>query len=201
MKRIILIISVLIITGLSCYADCIMNSTEFYKAYLDIPLVKQAHQNSNEFTVAHKEYLMNESNPMDIRMAIVNAFQFDHEGDYYREFLDYLKNKTNSSSDEEVLQNASAERLVTLAYLKAMQDLDIEDEVMGLLNMAKQLPHEQTLSFCLPQVIMMTMWMDFNGQSDQIYPLVENVILNCPYQDMRPDAIGYYMEYMNYYKP
>ena len=92
MKRIFLLISVILISAAGCYADCIMNSTEFYKAYLDVPLVNKAHQNKNNFTNEHKKYLMNENNPLDIRMAIVNAFDWDHEGDYYRQFMDYLKN-------------------------------------------------------------------------------------------------------------
>lgn len=199
MKRILLTLSVVVMVGISCYADCILNSTEFYKAYLDIPLVNQAHQNKNNFTNEHKEYLMDENNPMDIRMAIVNAFDWDHDGDYYRQFMDYLKEKTNNSTDEDVIKNASSERLMTLAYLKAMKDLDIGEEVMKLVDLSSQQPHEPTVSYTLPYVIMVTQFFDFNDQREQIYPMVEQYILECPIQDMRPEAIGYYMEYMNYY--
>lgn len=199
MKRIFLLLTGILLSAAGCYADCIMNSTEFYKAYLDVLLVNRAHQNKNNFTNEHKEFLMNENNPLDVRMAIVNAFDWDHEGDYYRQFLDYLKEKTNSRSDEEVIQNASAERLLTLAYLKAMKELDIEEDVLRLLSMIQQMPHEQTVSYLLPYVIMVTQYLDFEGQRDQIYPMIEQFILECPNQDMRPEALGYYMEYMNYY--
>ena len=202
MKRIILLLSVIMFAAAGCYADCILNSTEFYRAYLDVPLVNSAHQNKNNFTAEHKAYLMNENNPMDIRMAIVNAFDWDHEGDYYRQFMDYLKEKTNSRSDEEVIQNASAERLVTLAYLKAMQELDVEEDedIPALLDMALQKPHDLTVSYLLPHIIIMTQILDFDGQRDKIFPMVERGILSNPNQDMRPEAIDYYMDYMNYYR-
>ena len=200
MKRIFLLLSGILLSVAGCYADCIMNSTEFYKAYLDVPLVNRAHQNKNNFTNEHKEYLMNENNPMDIRMAIVNAFDWDHEGDYYRQFMDYLKEKTDSRSDEEVIQNASAERLVTLAYLKAMKELDVEDDVVTLLDMALQKPHDLTVSYLLPHIIIMTQMLDFDDQRDKIFPMVERGILSNPNQDMRPEAIDYYMDYMNYYR-
>lgn len=199
MKRVFLLLTGILLSAAGCYADCIMNSTEFYKAYLDVLLVNKAHQNKNNFTNEHKEYLMNENNPLDVRMAVVNAFDWDHEGDYYRQFMDYLKEKTNSRSDEEVIQNASAERLLTLAYLKAMKELEIEDDVLQLLSMIQQMPHEQTVSYLLPYVIMVTQYFDFNDQREHIYPMVEQFILECPNQDMRPKAIDYYMDYMNYY--
>lgn len=200
MKRFFLLLSGILLSVAGCYADCIMNSTEFYKAYLDVPIVNRAHQNKNNFTNEHKEYLMNENNPMDIRMAIVNAFDWDHEGDYYRQFMDYLKEKTDSRSDEEVIQNASAERLVTLAYLKAMKELDVEDDVVTLLDMALQKPHDLTVSYLLPHIIIMTQMLDFDDQRDKIFPMVERGILSNPNQDMRPEAIDYYMDYMNYYR-
>ena len=200
MKRIFLLLTGFLLSAVGCYADCILNSTEFYKAYLDVPLVNKAHQNKNNFTLEHKEYLMHENNPLDIRMAIVNAFDWDHEGDYYRQFMDYLKEQTNSNSDADVIKNASAERLLTLAYLKAMKELEIEDDVLQLLSMIQQMPHEQTVSYLLPYVIMVTQYIDFDGRNEeQIYRLVDQVILKCPNQDMRPEAIGYYMDYMNYY--
>lgn len=200
MKRIFLIVTVLMMTGLMSFADCILNSTEFYKAYLDEPLVNAAHQNKYKFTDEHKKYLIDDNNPLAVRMAIINAFDWDHNGDYYGQLLDYLMRQSNSSSTDETLDKASAEQVMVLAYLKAMDDIDEEVLTVQLVDRAMNKPHKKSQSFMVPATLIKAQVMDYNGQSEKIFPMVQKNILQSPIRDMSQEAIGIIMEYMLYFK-
>ena len=72
MKKLILIFSLLILSIVPGFADSPLTSTDFYRAYLDVPIVKKAAENPNKLTKEMMEYLY-DKNPLDIRIALVNA--------------------------------------------------------------------------------------------------------------------------------
>lgn len=73
MKKFFLLFAMLIILASTIYADSPLTSTDFYRAYLDVPLVKKAAGSPGKLTKEMMEYLRNDNNPLDKRIALVNA--------------------------------------------------------------------------------------------------------------------------------
>ena len=61
----------MILSIVQAYADSPLTSTDFYKAYLDVPIVKKAADNPNKLTKEMMEYLYDDKNPLDIRIALL----------------------------------------------------------------------------------------------------------------------------------
>lgn len=58
--------------GKLAFADSPLTATTFYQAYLDVSIVKQAHQTHRlDKTVA--DYLLKDQNPFDVKLAVINA--------------------------------------------------------------------------------------------------------------------------------
>ena len=192
------------------YADSILTSTEFYYFYTDVPQVWKAAENKNTFTKAQKQYLVNDTVPFDKKIALVNAFSWNHEGDYFGEFLGFLKDRFPKSkynipanqelSDEEFYKYATAEELVLLAYLKAMDDFNEEEVTLDLVERALKKDHPNSQSFWLPVTLIQTHIMSFNDQDNEIYPTVEKQLLLAPIHDMRYEAMDTVMDYLYYFK-
>lgn len=77
MKKLIFIFSFLILTVVPGFADSPLTSTDFYRAYLDVPIVKKAADNPKQLTEDEMEFLFDDENPLDVRLAIINAIGFD----------------------------------------------------------------------------------------------------------------------------
>lgn len=209
MKKFLLVIATVLL-ALPSFADCILNSTEFHKAYMDEPLVKKATQYQGLFTNAQKEYLLDDNNPFDIRTAIINAFGFSlGERDFYGEMMEYMRdnlpkknniNTTKELSDEEIYEMASAEQLVILAYLNALDDLlDERDLTMMLVDKALAKPHKNCQSFMLPVTLIQVQDMDFSDRSNEVYPTFEKQVLLAPIKDVRTAGMEEVMDYISYY--
>ena len=61
------------------YADSPLTSTDFYRAYLDVPIVKKAADSPGKLTQEMMEYLHDDKNPLDKRIALVNAVGWNIE--------------------------------------------------------------------------------------------------------------------------
>ena len=206
----IFLIAAIFFVGQLSYADCILNSTEFYESYIGVPEVSAAAQNKYKFSESQKEYLVNDTVPFDKKIALVNAFSWDHEGDYFGEFLSFLKERfpkakynipaNQELSDEEFYKYATAEELVLLAYLKAMDDFNEEEVTLDLVERALKKDHPNSQSFWLPVTLIQTHIMDFNDQANEIYPTIEKQLLLAPIHDMKYQAMDTVMDYLYYFK-
>ena len=82
-------ITVIFLSPSYLFSDSPITSTDFYRAYLDVELVENAH-NSGELNMILAEALSNET-PLDIKMAIINALSWDLDGKdnavYFKNYL------------------------------------------------------------------------------------------------------------------
>ena len=91
MKKLILIFSFLTLSIVPGFADSPLTSTDFYRAYLDVPIVKKAADNPNKLTKEIMEYLYNDKNPLVIRIALINAVGWNFDGlSTFNDYFDYL---------------------------------------------------------------------------------------------------------------
>ena len=66
MKKLFLLFALLVSAVQLSFADSALTSTEFYKAYLDMPIVKAAAERPHHLSEVAKAYLFDETNPLDV---------------------------------------------------------------------------------------------------------------------------------------
>ncbi|MEY3739167.1 MAG: hypothetical protein RL544_1945, partial [Bacteroidota bacterium] len=72
MKEIYLLISVILFTNYTSFADSPLTSTQIYQAYSKITIVKEALDSKGRINEKLMSFL-DDSNPIDIKMAVINA--------------------------------------------------------------------------------------------------------------------------------
>lgn len=103
----------------SAFADSPVTSTEFFKAYLDKEIVRTADETGG-VTEELAEYLADESAPLDIRAAVINAIGWDGERHGRTEaFVHFAYGKKISDLD---LSKLRGDELFVIGYLLAMDD-------------------------------------------------------------------------------
>lgn len=194
------------------YADSPLTSTEFYKAYLDVPIVKAAADKPNVLTEEMMAYLYNDDNPLDVRLALINAVGWSVEVERLSTFPDYMTYCTNhfpkdkKRSSElgivtwyDVYDNASSSQWAVMIYLCAMADYSKMTMAYSLLEKAtpKQVSSE---SFMLPIALVWAQIKLDLGQWEFIYPSFQHLFGNAKVKDMRPEARKIIYEYIDLYK-
>ena len=106
----------------SVFADSPLTSTDFYKAYLDIPLIQKTANSKGILTDEVFEYLTSK-NSLDKKVALINALKWEFDGKnnsslYINKLFGIRKNYTLTN----FYQKATTEELLCYGYLKAMDD-------------------------------------------------------------------------------
>lgn len=192
------------------FADSPITATNFYEAYLDVPIVKNASQNKDVLTTEQMEYLFNENNPLDIKMALINAIGWEKiRLDTYEKFLNFVQDKLNQKDNEnaaipglgreELYERVGSDLLVIMAYLKAMTDYNDMTLPMELIEKALQKDYRNCQSFMIPVALIKAEEAVWNNEAET-YPVVEKYLLLAPIHDVRRDAINIIMQYICLYK-
>src|ERR1035437_10833889 len=107
MKKIISIVSLLLmLINYSSRADSPLTSTDFYTAYMDVDMVKEANK-TQKFSDKIGEYLSSPQNSIDKKVAVVNALRWNFDGkkdaELFRAYLGKkygIRNKLKVSMDD-----------------------------------------------------------------------------------------------------
>jgi hypothetical protein len=127
MKKVFSLITFLISCGVS-HADSPLTATEFYKAYSEDPTIQLALNSRGKITPTLMQYLANDTNPLDIKLAIINALDWSNNGtkksDAYMKYILKKKKLRNRQNRPSIIfeWNASADELICFAYLRAMEN-------------------------------------------------------------------------------
>jgi hypothetical protein len=118
MKRFLLLIFLSVIN-----ADSPITSTDFYKAYLHIPEVEEAHT-IGVLSEGIAEYLLNSDNSLDKKAAVINALSWDIDRKINAFlFKRYLKAKYQIKDDiDSLIQVMNDEELFCLGYITVMDN-------------------------------------------------------------------------------
>jgi hypothetical protein len=182
------------------FADSPLTSTTFYKAYGEREIVSKALKAGGALTDSLLNYLLDENHPLDVKMAVINALGWDIKGKNNSEiFIRRLIQQQNYADRMDFLQNASGELLILMAYLKAM---DNYFEVNEALQYAKKAVQQKTKNFTVGIIAALIEAQKHLLQEN--YCAVYNVVdraRKAPYlqQQMKPEAVGIIMEYINLY--
>lgn len=104
-------------------ADSPLTSTNISEAYKNLPIIIIASNSEGILTNELIEYLLDKENPIDIKMALINELGWDIDGKNNAEiFLEYLKINNYYESEKDFLENGKGYELLSMAYLKALDD-------------------------------------------------------------------------------
>lgn len=211
MKKVYFVLVMMISATQICFADSPLTSTEFYKAYLDVPIVKAAADNPKKLSEEAKTYLFDEGNPLDVKIALINAVGWDEKGlPTYSDYIQYCLNNFPKEKYgigeneivriEDVYNNASCEQMAVLVYLFAMSDYSNTQAMYKFMEQAMVTPLMNKQSFMLPMGLIIAQTALVLNDWGNIYPAMNYYINSPEIKDMRPKAIELVMEYINEYK-
>jgi hypothetical protein len=138
----IILAGILMFAGVNAVlADSPITSTPFYQAYYDGGIVTYAAGKKNmDNTIA--DYLANDNNPIDIRMAVINAMGWDVSGRNNTEL--YLTQVYEGKSSFDMNDLSAGQKLV-IGYMTIMDDYFKPEAGLRYLDEAiKELPDSKT---------------------------------------------------------
>ncbi|WP_020534996.1 hypothetical protein [Lewinella cohaerens] len=200
-----LVVLIAIIWG-GCYhlhADSPLTSTYMSESYEDVPIVILAFQAEGKLTDELMDYIVDSENDIDIRIAIVNALSWGHEGIENAEiFLAYLEGIGMFTDYDDFTSNAPWDLLICMAYLDALDDYFNVRSAMSLARKARSKnSNSYTVSIICAlieaQIAMhsgMHNWCKAYNLTDQVR---NDLSLK---QDMREGAVNNIFEYMDVYE-
>lgn len=121
-KNLLLCLFFLLLANQS-FADSPLTSTEFYKGYLDIAIIKTAAKSNDKITEQQLQFLTNSKNPIAIKLALINSLGWNTKGKSNApKYLAYLFEKQPLLNYKNFYNKATTTQLICYAYLKAMDD-------------------------------------------------------------------------------
>jgi hypothetical protein len=121
--------AMLLLENIEVFADSPLTSSNFYKAYALVPIIEEASKCNGKLTDKLINYLADPIQPIDIKMALMNSLGWDIKGKTNATtFIKYLQEKRGYSSIKDLKEKSSADELISIAYLKAMDGyFDVKD--------------------------------------------------------------------------
>ena len=199
-KTFLLLILTLSIT--SVYADSPITSTDFYKAYLDVPMVQEALNSKGIISNEMMEYIDNDANPLDIKLAIINAIGWDNKGmkigKMFYTFVMSKKKYTYELSGEYTTFKwyATRDELICYSYMRA---LDNYFDVVEAFDVAGVALRKSPDSFAVNMIYNLIKSEGLSSYDEYCYAskifnsMKNNSTLK---MDMRKESMIYIFEYM-----
>jgi hypothetical protein len=203
MKRLAFILISFLIVSVT-YADSPLTSTNFYYAYEDVLLVKQAKEAKGKLSKEMLTYLAEDGNKLDVKLAIINAVGWNVNGlSNSKKFLTYVMNKKKYKVEfvgpETTFKwNATADELICYAYLKA---LDNYFNVVEASNVAGLALKKKPSSFSVNMIHSLIKSQGLTSLSENCYASkIFNTLKNNPNltMDMRKESTSFIFEYMDF---
>ncbi|MBP5369689.1 MAG: hypothetical protein J6Z01_14700 [Bacteroidales bacterium] len=132
MKKLILTLLMCISTLATSFAQLSpLTEVEFYKAYLDVPLVKSASLANGKINNTMLDYIFKKGNPSEIKYAIINALGAklkSQNQDIYeanrKTFNDYLSAKNYDNFNQETMKLFSIETQLCIVYFEIINYIE-----------------------------------------------------------------------------
>ena len=121
--RLVCFLVVLALSSFAVLADSPITSTSFASVYSEEKIIITAAKAKGTITPELIEYLSKKGNPIELKMAVINQLGWQNKiKDNGNVFLRTITFKNRYKNDDEFKQNASGDELLSLAYLKALDD-------------------------------------------------------------------------------
>ena len=116
-----------LLVGKIAFADSPLTSIDFYKAYLNVPMVKKAKASKGKISSGILGFLTDKENQQAEKLAMINALGWKHKNvnsKVYRDHIIKTKKYKSEFGDHYTafLWNATAEELLFYFSLKAKEE-------------------------------------------------------------------------------
>lgn len=182
-------------------ADSPITSTEISSAYADVAIVQVAKGSAGLLTEPLMLYLVDEKNPIDVKMAIINELNWTPDGkNNTKTFVDYLKQHTSYKTDETIKQQAPADILLALGYINAIENRHDAKTALAYAELAmdknKNSYTVQIVGGIIKaQVMFDVSWCESFRATDNVRQNAANLTM-----DMRTEAVENIFHYMGLYQ-
>lgn len=186
----------------SVFADSPLTSTVFYKAYIDVPMVQEASLSKGSITNEMMEYIDDDVNPLEIKLAIINAIGWEHKGImiskmYFMFVMSKKKYKTEFGGESSAFKwYATRDELICYSYMKSLDNyFDVTDafEIAG--EAIRKYPDSFAVNmiYNLIKAQGLTEFGEYCYASKLFLMLKDNPKLK---MDMKKESLSYVFEYM-----
>ena len=180
-------------------ADSPLTSTDFYKAYLDVPEVLEASKSDGVLSSNFFNFLNAKENKIDAKIALINALKWNLKGKknaqvYINKLFTLNKNYTSNN----FYLKASAEELICYSYIKAMDNYFDVNKALVFANKALEIkPKSLTINMIHSLIKAQTKIYNHDNWCE-IYKLASSVIKNNSFnKDFRKQAILVIRKYID----
>ena len=189
MKRLIALYILMMSWCMASWADSPLNSTDFYEAYSDHPMVVMAgeHGLGDVIPTELMKFLSDKKAPIDVRLAVVNR-------------LNYLIKRYKAKDRWKLQKKLDASTLAVYAYAMAVSNRSDLGEASDLVRQAVEKDKEHSFSVAMACALIEAQ-VHFYDSWSKIYPTVAAVVNDGTLKrDMRQSAVDIIMEYIGLYE-
>ncbi len=186
--------------NINLIADSPLTSTNFSRAYQNENIIVNALKVNGKLSKELLNYLVDENNPIDVKMALINALGWDFNGQTNsQKFLKYLLKIKGYSSVSDFMKNGSSDDLLCLGYLRAMDNYFDVDEALSYVEIAlSKNPTSYTYNI-ISGLIKAQQLLD--KDRCKLYNSMDIIRHNTSLDtDMREGAVNIIFEYIDLYK-
>lgn len=182
-------------------SDSPLTSTDFWLAYQDVGIIIKAQNANGLLNDELCAYLIDEKNPIDIKMAVINCLSWSIEGkrnSVY--FLKYVYKYTPFKNEKKFKSNGKDYILLCYAYLKAMDNYFNVYEALEWAKLACDKNKNKSFTFAIIRsLIEAQIQLDINWCN--VFIVVKKVIDDKKLErDIRQKAIDIIWEYISLYQ-
>jgi len=182
---------------ITAFADSPVTSTDFYKAYMDVNIVKTAEEKGIiDQEIAN--YLYSSKNPIDVKASVINALGWKYEGKSNAE--NYVKLMYSSDIDKLDVDSLSGDEIFCISYMMALDDYFHVDKALLLMEKAYK-KNNTSFTIAIIRSILKGQTALDDGNWGRVWFNTENVLNDETFvRDMKQEAIDNIVEYMKLYE-
>ncbi|MFZ2957743.1 MAG: hypothetical protein WA705_12720 [Candidatus Ozemobacteraceae bacterium] len=195
----VLLLGVFLVCSQMAFADSPITSSTISDAYADVAIVAKA-KSAGTIDQAMMEFLSNDKNPIDVKVAVVNALGWSVDGNKTNAatYKSYLEGKYKVSGKALLNKMSPAEQL-SLGYMTVMDDYFSPTEALPLLRRAVS---REGKSFTFAIIFALVKAQDaMEDDFSKVWKVMDRVFKNKNLRDdMRPQAKDIILKYAELYK-
>jgi hypothetical protein len=200
MRNIFLGILAMLFSSYQASADSPLTSTEFYKAYEQLPIIQLAGSSNGLLNKALINYLVDKDNPTDVKIALINRLGWNIKGKRNApKLISYLKSKYGFKTTAELKAGLSASDLICIAYVKSMDNYFDTKEALTYATLAQT---KEPKSYTINIIQRLIKAQDYVMKSYcQVFKIVDEVRSDASLtMDFNKEASTIIFEYIDGYK-
>ena len=121
----------LLFSSPTLFADSPITSTNISAGYSELAIVKEAANAQGALTDPILRYLCNANEPVDVKIAVISALSWGDQHQRASLLGETLMKQEKRANKTALLENTSADNLICLAYLQAMDNYFEVGEALG----------------------------------------------------------------------